>query len=443
MSDFRKLLDLLTETSAGATGSGSVAAVPQSFQETQRRQPEEEAAKPEVIEYGNWENTALSTSNKLKKSRKQAAKIVKSIYGAGDVETQEAANPAQQAAIAIAKKEKQKVAEGSDKLPGTPVVSLKYLDTKDYKKDKYGRTVPKNLKPDDPRVKFYKEKQGVAEGSDVEYIVVIRDEQGKRSIRVSALTPTDAKEKAEAQGYKVLKVKDPNEKHYFREQGVAEGSTGWHPSSTVKNPNFNDELSGRRVSPPGKRLKSGGLDYNERTSQERTKALMKRTQNKGGLTGPKGPLPEAIEALDEQDLVINPASVSKRTLDLVSKKQDRTDHEVAMARSDLYQAGKNAAQIFKMIADLSEERGLEGWVQEKIIKAADYLNTVREYLEGKKVESLDGISANTKTFLEDELEEGENKQVKGGDPCWKGYEMVGMKNKGGRKVPNCVPAKKK
>jgi hypothetical protein len=63
--------------------------------------------------------------------------------------------------------------------------------------------------------------QGVAEGSDVEYIVVIRDEQGKRSIRVSALTPTDAKEKAEAQGYKVLKVKDPNEKHYFREQGVA------------------------------------------------------------------------------------------------------------------------------------------------------------------------------------------------------------------------------
>ncbi|NBO70570.1 hypothetical protein EBV26_08800 [bacterium] len=25
------------------------------------------------------------------------------------------------------------------------------------------------------------------------------------------------------------------------------------------------------------------------------------------------------------------------------------------------------------------------------------------------------------------------------DPCWKGYQMVGMKKKGGRKVPNCVP----
>jgi hypothetical protein len=29
--------------------------------------------------------------------------------------------------------------------------------------------------------------------------------------------------------------------------------------------------------------------------------------------------------------------------------------------------------------------------------------------------------------------------------CWKGYEAIGMKNKNGRKVPNCVPvtAKKK
>lgn len=27
------------------------------------------------------------------------------------------------------------------------------------------------------------------------------------------------------------------------------------------------------------------------------------------------------------------------------------------------------------------------------------------------------------------------------DPCWSGYTMVGMKKKGGRDVPNCVPAK--
>ena len=26
-------------------------------------------------------------------------------------------------------------------------------------------------------------------------------------------------------------------------------------------------------------------------------------------------------------------------------------------------------------------------------------------------------------------------------PCWTGYEMIGMKKKGGRTVPNCVPKK--
>lgn len=27
------------------------------------------------------------------------------------------------------------------------------------------------------------------------------------------------------------------------------------------------------------------------------------------------------------------------------------------------------------------------------------------------------------------------------DPCWDNYEMVGMKNKNGKEVPNCVPKK--
>jgi hypothetical protein len=28
------------------------------------------------------------------------------------------------------------------------------------------------------------------------------------------------------------------------------------------------------------------------------------------------------------------------------------------------------------------------------------------------------------------------------DPCWNGYKQEGMKSKGGKKVPNCVPEKK-
>ena len=33
----------------------------------------------------------------------------------------------------------------------------------------------------------------------------------------------------------------------------------------------------------------------------------------------------------------------------------------------------------------------------------------------------------------------EEKEMKGDDPCWKDYEMVGHKMKNGKKVPNCVP----
>jgi hypothetical protein len=41
-----------------------------------------------------------------------------------------------------------------------------------------------------------------------------------------------------------------------------------------------------------------------------------------------------------------------------------------------------------MIESTSEDEGLQGWVQEKIIKANDYLNSVREYLEGKQVQGV-------------------------------------------------------
>jgi hypothetical protein len=98
---------------------------------------------------------------------------------------------------------------------------------------------------------------------------------------------------------------------------------------------------------------------------------------------------EGTEELDESDLILNPASISKAVRGLVPHSSDRTDHEIEMAKSDLYQAGKNAARIFDLIKGMSEEEGLEGWVQEKIIKAADYLNTVTEYLEGKQLKALD------------------------------------------------------
>jgi hypothetical protein len=67
------------------------------------------------------------------------------------------------------------------------------------------------------------------------------------------------------------------------------------------------------------------------------------------------------------------------------------DHEVQMARSDCYFAAKNAIALHQMLKGISEEQGLDGWVSEKITIAADYLKTVREYLEYEKVSGVDSI----------------------------------------------------
>ena len=52
------------------------------------------------------------------------------------------------------------------------------------------------------------------------------------------------------------------------------------------------------------------------------------------------------------------------------------DHEVQMARSDLYKIAKYAIKLHDMLKNVSEEEGIEGWVQSKITKAADYIGSV-------------------------------------------------------------------
>lgn len=68
--------------------------------------------------------------------------------------------------------------------------------------------------------------------------------------------------------------------------------------------------------------------------------------------------------------------------DIVTDAQDmKLDHEVQMARKDCYTAAENAIALHKLLRNISEQQGLEGWVAAKITLASDYLNTVREYLE--------------------------------------------------------------
>ena len=113
----------------------------------------------------------------------------------------------------------------------------------------------------------------------------------------------------------------------------------------------------------------------------------------GSKAKKKGPYSNSISEskvneadLSEDDIILVPGQGRKMKTGFVPHGQSRVDHEVEMARSDLFSAAKNAKQVYEMIQSVSEDEGLEGWVQEKIIKANDYLNTIREYLEGKQIQ---------------------------------------------------------
>jgi hypothetical protein len=90
----------------------------------------------------------------------------------------------------------------------------------------------------------------------------------------------------------------------------------------------------------------------------------------------------------------------------------KKDHEYSMARSQLSTVINAAKRLKKKMA--TGEGEIEAWVQSKITKAADYLDSAADYVDS-----------------------GEMSEERG--PCWTGYKQVGMKKKNGKEVPNCVP----
>ena len=52
------------------------------------------------------------------------------------------------------------------------------------------------------------------------------------------------------------------------------------------------------------------------------------------------------------------------------------DHEVQMARAQLYKLAKYSIKLHEMLKTVTEQEGLEGWVQAKITKASDYMSSV-------------------------------------------------------------------
>jgi len=121
-------------------------------------------------------------------------------------------------------------------------------------------------------------------------------------------------------------------------------------------------------------------------------------------TKEKPPVSEA--ELSEQDLILLPGQIKKRDKSFIPHDKDRRDHEVEMARSDMYAAAKDAMRIYKLIQNRSEDEGLMGWQQSYITLAADYLNSVADSLEHHAATEGAGVLAGGGSNFEEGVAEG-------------------------------------
>ena len=126
-----------------------------------------------------------------------------------------------------------------------------------------------------------------------------------------------------------------------------------------------------------------------------------------------------------------PASPAAKTATAKKKSKSNLDNLLSQIRNE---AKMTAAEIKKetQLKDKYDESGMKASMQKQYgSEKGDsvYFATIR-----KKAMQTAGYEPEGHL-----LDEAGKLQGGGKDPCWKGYEMVGMKKKGGREVPNCVP----
>jgi hypothetical protein len=102
----------------------------------------------------------------------------------------------------------------------------------------------------------------------------------------------------------------------------------------------------------------------------------------------------------------------------MEEEKKQPDHEHSMIRSELETIRK---AVDRLKSKMKGEGNVEAWVQSKITKAADYIDSAADYVDSGE-HNVHGSMDEAKK-----------------DPCWKGYKQVGTKKKGGKEVPNCVP----
>lgn len=95
---------------------------------------------------------------------------------------------------------------------------------------------------------------------------------------------------------------------------------------------------------------------------------------------------DVIDTLDKNGIDAHLVGGTKSEESISESVLDDSDDSGFMAKSNIYNMIKDAVKLHEMIQDRDE---LEGWVEEKITLATDYIRTVREYLEYNNVRGME------------------------------------------------------
>jgi len=105
----------------------------------------------------------------------------------------------------------------------------------------------------------------------------------------------------------------------------------------------------------------------------------------GNMTGATKAIDKIKKGLSDHPQV---AAVLKRQNETVKEGQlgdmahrAEQDHEVQMARAELYKLAKYSIKLHDMLKGVSEAEGLDGWVQSKITKAANDIGSVYHHMD--------------------------------------------------------------
>jgi len=229
-------------------------------------------------------------------------------------------------------------------------------------------------------------------------------EKYKKSINCK--NPKGFSQRAHCQGRK--KKVNEDLRDWFGKSKSKDGKPGWVQADGSPCANEPEDKGKTPKCFSSQRLASLKAQGKKGEAMIRSAVRRKRDEDKGQQRKSGGAKPTMVRTFkDKENYKKHPSGDRSESVQYEGKMEK--DHEVSMAQSQLSNVEKDVKKLKKSLG--KKEKNLPAWMQAKITDTEHNMDAASSYSEEK-------------------------------GPCWTGYKQVGMKKKGGKMVPNCVPVSK-